>query len=183
MTPDPLTLDRMVLGTEEDDELGAWRDLLASPDASMAWAAAVSRREHVDALAAVVVGHPWLASPMFEWRRLMRRAPSLASWSAEVRFASQLAASLAARDSRDFTLRPGATEVLEVSLGETVSVSLPPGAALRQVTDLGIHPTSLLEWTLEAGEAPVVLLAVRASDDTPVATLILIEAQTEKTAP
>jgi hypothetical protein len=181
--PDPLTLDRMVLGTDDGDDLSAWSDLLASPDASTAWAVAVERRQRVDALAFVVAGQPWLAPLMLAWRRVMRRAPPFASWSAEVRFASQFAVSLTAPDRRDFKLRQGATEVLELILGETVSVSLPPGATLRQVTRLGVLPTSLLEWTLEAGEAPVVLLAARASDGALMATLVLVEAQKEKTAP
>ena len=181
--PDPLALDRMVLGTDDDDDLGAWEDLLASPGASATWAAAVERRQRVDALAAVIAGQPWLAPVMLGWRQAMRRAPVLAPWSAEVRFASQLAATLAASDRRDFTLEPGDTEVLELALGETVSVSLPPGATLRQVTSLGVQPTRLLAWTLEPGEAPVVLVATRPSDGAPIATLILVESQMEKTAP
>lgn len=179
--PDPLTLDRMILGT--DDNLGAFEDLLASPDASAAWSAAVERRQRVDALAAVIAEQPWLASVMLAWRQAMRRAPAVLSWTAEVQFASQFAPTLAARDQRDFSLKPGATEVLELSLGETVSVALPQGAVLQQVTSQGVLPTNLLEWTLEIGEAPVVLLATRASDQRPIATLILVESQFEKNTP
>ncbi len=175
--PDPLTLDAMVLGTDGDEDLGAWEKLLASPDASTIWGAAVERRRRVDALASVIARQPWLASMMLGWRRAMRRAPMLASWSAEVRFASPLAATLAPPDQRGLALKPGATEVLEMALGETVNVTLPPGATLRQVTSHGVQPASLSGWTMDADEAPVVLVATRSGDVVPIATLILIESE------
>lgn len=169
--PDPAALDAMVLGTDGDEHLDDWRDLLASPDADAVWQAAVERREKIDAVARALRAAPWMAPIVLHMRRAMRRRP-LASLGVGLRFGSPLAATLAEEGRIEVT--PGAVVVLDVPIGRDVSIELPTGATLRRETSSGSEAFPYAGWAMERGDG-VVVLAVVGADARTVATIVLRE--------
>jgi hypothetical protein len=171
--PDLLTLERMVLGGEDDRD--AWEDLLSTPEAHNAWGAAVLRRQRIDTFAALLATYPWLATPMLTLRRAMRRHLA-GTWSgATLDLSSPLSATLSVDAPRAVTLGLAETRVLELAPGMTVGVTtLPAGTRLRRLTDVDEQPFDAPGWQMEAGDGLVVLLAVGA-DGAPLAALILVE--------
>jgi len=170
--PDPIALDALVLGTDDDRE--TWGDLLASPRAADLWHAAVERRGALDDFAAVLTAYPWLAGPSIGLRRAMRRARGSAWPGAILDLSSPLTASLGAPETSSVALTQGETRVLEVAHGNSVRIELPAGTQLRRLTEQGEEPFDAPGWTMDPGDGVVVLVAVRA-DGTPVATLVLTE--------
>lgn len=177
--PDLLTLERMVLGTGDDP--GAWNDLLASPQAAQVWQAAVERRHRIDAFAAVLAAHPWLAAPTLTLRRAMRRL-ARGTWpGATLDLSSALSATLSADAHQSLTLALAETRVLELAPGSSVRITLPVGTRLRRLTDSGERPFDAPGWEMETGDGLVVLLAVR-DDGAPLATLMLVESPSRENA-
>lgn len=179
---DPLALDRMVLGTDDERDHNAWAELLATPRAPDAWREAVDRRRRIDALARAIAAAPWIAGPMLRLRRAMRRS-GVGSWlGAAVSMSSPLGAMLAPEVSLDVPLTSGATSVLDVSVGAEVRIERPPGTRLQQLTSGGEVAFDHPGWRMERGDGVVVLVA-RSDAGAPLATLVLIESPSGENAP
>ncbi len=173
-SPDSVTLDAMILGTDTDEEQEAWGDLLASPGAATAWHAAVERRERIDAFGRAIANHSWLAEASLRLRRGMRGL-ARGSWSgAQINTGSPLLATLTGVAPESITLAQGETRTLEVPVGTEVRITLPEGTHLLRVTSFETTTYEHRGWLMERGDGLVVLVAAR-SDGTPVATLVLVE--------
>lgn len=173
-SPDGVTLDAMILGTDTDDERDAWSDLLASPDAATAWREAVERRARIDAFARVIADHPWLAEVSLKLRRGMRTLGHRGWPGAQVTTGSPLLATLAGGGSPSIMLAQGETRTLEVPVGTEVRIMLPDGTHLQRITPSGAEAYEHPGWLMERGDGLVVLVATQ-SDGSPVATLVLAE--------
>lgn len=170
--PDPLALDAMVLGT--DDDRDAWGDLLASPHAADLWCDAVERRRRLDAFATVLAAYRWLAAPMLALRRAMRHTRGPVWPGAALDLSSPLTASLGAASASSVLLHHGETRVLAVAHGQSVRIGLPPDTQLRRLTEQGEEPFDAPGWEMDPGDGVLAFVALR-SDGTPVATLVLTE--------
>lgn len=164
--PDAATLDAMILGGVEDD-LEAWEWLVSTPDADEAWATATRRRRRLDRVATAIQGRPWLArltSSILAYRPAAE-APELES----VFVVGALEAAL--RDTG------AVAESIAVQWGSVTTRSVRVGQTLRLRTQTqdehvrcfyrwhGGEGNLSSGWTLEPGEAPVLLLAcLNASD-------------------
>ena len=179
---DPLALDRMVLGTDDEDDLDAWTDLLATPLAADAWRHAVERRNHLDALASAIAAAPWLAGPMLRLRRAIRRSAAKSWPGAVVTLSSPLVALLASEAPHQVPLTSGATCVLEVPIGLDVRIERPLGTRLRQLSSDGEVAFDHPGWRMERGDGVVVLVAVN-DEGAPLATLVLVESSSGENAP
>lgn len=173
-SPDGVTLDAMILGTDTDAERDAWRDLLASPDGATAWREALERRARIDAFARVIAHHPWLAEVSLKLRRAMRSLGRSAWPGAQVTTGSPLLATLAGGAAEGITLAQGETRTLEVPVGTEVRIVLPNGTSLQRVTPSGAEAYEHPGWLMERGDGLVVLVATQ-RDGGPVAALVLTE--------
>jgi hypothetical protein len=191
--PDRSTLDAMVLGSDDEQDLDAWKDLVASESASEAWAEAVTRRERMDAFAARIAGREWLASALHRVRRLCRCAASVDVEGIRGVWRPSLAGAYLdeARPRRTVELRWGDEQAVVAEPGDRFEFVLPPGTRLFFVTE-GKAGKAGKGWEMEAGESPVLLLAIHADDTAfedldealaqgrTVATLMLIAKEREK---
>lgn len=179
---DPLALDRMVLGTDDERDLDVWTDLLATPRAADAWREAVERRRRIDAVARAIAAAPWLAGPMLRLRRAMRRSVA-GSWpGATVTMSSPLAAMLAPEVPHDVPLTSGATTVIDVPVGAEVRIERPLGTRLYRLTSGGEVAFDHPGWRMERGDGVVAIVA-RNDEGAPLATLALIESPSGENAP
>jgi len=191
--PDAATLDAMVLGGVEDD-LEAWEWLVFAPDADEVWASASRQRRSIDRVAMAIQGRPWLAriTSSILARRLGTRTPLLES----VFMGSALEFALRETDAgaEPIIVEWGRVVVRPVRLGQTIGLR-----AREPVVDVRFfyrwrEGDGELSggWTLESGEAPVLLLACLDARDVStveramataaaVAGVLLVEAQDGET--
>ena len=191
--PDAATLDAMVLGGVEDD-LEAWEWLVSAPDADEAWASASRQRRRIDRVASAIQGRPWLAriTSSILARRFGTGTPLLESIFVVPALESALRETDAGAEP--IIVEWGRVAVRPVRLGQTLGLR-----AREPVADVrffyrwregdGELPGS---WTLEPGEAPVLLLACLDARDAStveramataasVAGVLLVEAQDGET--
>lgn len=166
--PDPTLLDELVSGFEPEEAEGAWAWLVRSPDGLEAWEQATARRRALDRLAALVQGHPWLARPLRAVRRWRARASEMPPL-AELVTASPAPAMLGPTErGEDITvfIRCGEVQSLPVNIGVVVRV--------ERAVDLGMTVWFRYSrgegrlggvWEMEAGDAPVLLVACQGSED------------------
>jgi len=191
--PDAATLDAMVLGGVEDD-LEAWEWLVFAPDADEVWASASRQRRSIDRVAMAIQGRPWLAriTSAILAHRLGIRTPLLES----VFVGSDLEFALRETDAgaEPIIVEWGRVVVRPVRLGQTIGLR-----AREPVVDVRFfyrwrEGDGELSggWTLESGEAPVLLLACLDARDVStveramataaaVAGVLLVEAQDGET--
>jgi hypothetical protein len=150
----------MVLGDVEDDP-EAWEWLVSAPDAEEAWASASRQRRRIDRVATAIQGRPWLAriTSSILARRYGTGTPLLES----VFVVPALAFALRETDAgaEPIIVEWGRVAVRPVRLGKTIGLRASEPAAdvrffYRWHGGAGELPDS---WTLEPGEAPVLLLA------------------------
>jgi hypothetical protein len=183
----------MVLGGVEDDP-EAWEWLVSAPDADEAWASASRQRRRIDLVASAIQGRPWLAriTSSILARRLGTGTPLLES----VFVGSALESALRETDAgaEPIIVEWGRVAVRPVRLGKTIGLRASEPAAdvcffYRWHGGGGELPGS---WTLEPGEAPVLLLACLDARDAStveramataaaVAGVLLVEAQDGET--
>jgi len=191
--PDAATLDAMVLGGVDDD-LESWEWLVSAPDGDEAWASASRQRRSIDRVAMAIQGRPWLAriTSSILARRLGTRTPLLES----VFMGSALEFALRETDAgaEPIIVEWGRVVVRPVRLGQTIGLR-----AREPVVDVRFfyrwrEGDGELSggWTLEPGEAPVLLLACLDARDAStvehamataaaVAGMLLVEAQDGET--
>jgi len=191
--PDATTLDAMVLGGVEDDP-EAWEWLVSAPDADETWANASRQRRSIDRVAVAIQGRPWLAriTSSVLARRRGTGMPLLESVFVGSALEFALRETNAGADPilvewGRLTLRP-------VRLGRTIGLRASEPAADLRFFYLWHGGDGELSggWTLEPGEAPVLLLACLDAGDastveramataTAVAGVLLMEAQDGET--
>jgi hypothetical protein len=165
--PDAATLDALVIGTDEPADQRAWEALVRHPGGAEAWAAAVTRRRHLDLLAGATLGRPWLARAvraMTGAARRMGRAPDIAL-TIEHPGTSLMAATLGpgAEESVE-PVRPAWGQIVSVRLRVGEQIALDAGTAqapvdVRYLCRGEEGPLPSHAWRLESGEAPVLILA------------------------
>lgn len=180
--PDPFTLDAMVLGTDAG-VLEPWLGLLSAPDAARRWQEAVMRRRSLDGLALALRQRPWLAPLLRTWEQGYRRLVRSSTWSIPLDQGPPSLPDLSGPSPRRTVMHAGRVEVVELSQGETIHFPVPDDLAVIVLTDQGVGTEPLQAWTLEAGEAPVVLVVMGPDRQTPLATLVLQEREPEKNSP
>jgi hypothetical protein len=163
--PDIGTLDALVLGTDEPEDITAWKWLVATPGAAQVWSEAVARRAEVDRFAEALEAHPWIATMMDRVRRLGR---ALMGVRLEVTREDEAFAAVLAPSMEEPAL------LAAPAWGRIEPVTAPPGTIveLRVLGDAhgAIHffyrqasgqegPLPERRWKLEEGEAPVLLIA------------------------
>lgn len=191
--PDAATLDAMVLGGVEDD-LEAWEWLVSAPNADEAWASASRQRRSIDRIATAIQGRPWLAriTSSILARRLGTRTPLLESIF--VVPAMEFALRKTDAGVEPIILEWGRVAVRSVRLGQTVSLRVSELVADVRFFYRWREGDGELSggWTLEPGEAPVLLLACLDARDAStveramataaaVAGVLLVEAQDGET--
>jgi hypothetical protein len=150
----------MVLGGMEDD-LEAWEWLVSAPDADGAWASASRQRRSIDRVAMAIQGRPWLAriTSSILTRKLGTRTPLLES----VFVVPALGFALRETDAgaEPIIVEWGRVSVRPVRLGRTIGLrASEPAADVRLFYRWHGGDGELSGgWTLEPGEAPVLLLA------------------------
>ncbi|HEY0093061.1 MAG TPA: hypothetical protein VGB96_02000 [Archangium sp.] len=164
---DAATLDAMVSGLDEEGDLEAWDSLLTSSDAAETWGQALERRLRIDRYCQALVAHPWIAQVQGTLRTLVRTlAPSSRAEVEAVVEQEFLLADLgqpAATPTHLAGLAWGRIETALVPIGTTVGlrwVEEHEGTLhffYKTAATDGALPEGL--WRLEAGEAPVLLLA------------------------
>jgi len=191
--PDAATLDAMVLGGVDDD-LESWEWLVSAPDGDEAWASASRQRRSIDRVAMAIQGRPWLAriTSFILARRLGPRAPLLES----VFVVPALEFALRETDAgaEPIIVEWGRVAVRPVRLGKTIGLRVSePAADVRFFYRWREGDGELSGgWTLEPGEAPVLLLACLDARDAStvehamataaaVAGMLLVEAQDGET--
>jgi len=191
--PDRSTLDAMILGTDDEQDRGAWKDLVASTNASEAWADAVTRRERMDEFASRIAGREWLASALLRVRRLCRRAASVQGESVRLVWRPSLATAYLdePRPRRTIELQWGDEQAIEAEPDDRFGFVLPARTRLFYVTE-GESGDAEKGWEMVAGESPVLLFAIHADEvaledldealaqGRTVATLMLLEREREK---
>ncbi len=192
--PDAATLDAMVLGGVEDD-LEAWEWLVSAPDGDEVWASASRQRRSIDRVAMAIHGRPWLAriTSSVLARRIGIRTPLLES----IFVAPALEFALRETDAgaEPIIVEWGRVAVRPVRLGRTIGLrASEPAADVRFFYRWREGDDELFSgWTLESGEAPVLLLACLDARDAStveramataaaVAGVLLVEAQDGETA-
>lgn len=166
------TLDALVLGTEETEDHGAWESLVQHPRGDEAFREAVARRRHKDLLAAALLGRPRLARTITSFLTLSRKTKSASGVPFSLLFPdTELDALVSA------TLGPAeqesATEIVQPRWGQVVPVRLGIGERITLEPASGSEPVDVRylcqgaegflptrTWKLEAGEAPVLLVAL-----------------------
>lgn len=156
--PDPITLDGLLTGTEEPGA-PAWQALVSEAGGAEAWEAAVARRSRIDRMMKLAHKRPWLASNILAYRRAVRKVTRLLKTPIRLEPAPSLVT--ASLDVEPATptrgMSWGATEVLELNLGETIAVRPPAGAQMfwRNPAGSGVLKRS---WRMEAGDSPVLIV-------------------------
>ncbi len=186
---DPTALDRMVLGTDADEDLQDWEALLQSPDAGQLWEQAVEDRRRLDLTAALVRGRPWLAGGLLAARGAARALVRLPDQVAVTRvepmaWAGSLSGGEQA-DEREEAVGWGEQQVVELGHGERLTLALPNGAAAFY-RYRGDRTGRFQSWLMEEEDAPVLVVVVQADEHEiddfdaalasglPTATLILL---------
>ena len=170
--PDAAMLDALLLGADDEEALEAWNDLLTLPDAADRWQEAVSRREQLDRFSMVLITHPWIARTMARLREFQSSGTSPSPGSCEAVLAPELMAHFLGSPARPETRlalpRRGEVEAVQLAHGDIIELRPAPDHVgdfrvfYRSTTGEG--PLPRRRWRMEAGEAPVLLLAVSASD-------------------
>lgn len=182
------TLDAIVIGTAEDDDLPAWESLVVQAGGSEAWSAATARRRRLDAMASAVLGRPWLARVLREVAIISRRLRSRPA--VEPRFAfpdAQLQALTAAALGPDEggaggeEIQPawGVIVPVRLRIGDRVAFEAPadsPAVEVRYLCQGRDGPLPRGGWRLESGEAPVLLLALFGADSVSTLSEALLQA-------
>ena len=161
--PPPLEIDALVLGSGEADE--TWQQLVASPEGTAAWRAAVARRQRLDRWAVLLQGHHWLAAATLRARRALRAQRALTGGARFQIQPSPLAAMLTPRPARQVELPWGRQEVVEVAIGEELRLTSDTEHVVvfyQYSTRSGVLTSS---WRMEAGDAPVLLVAVQGGSE------------------
>lgn len=158
--PDAATLDAMLLGGVEDD-LEAWEWLVSASGADAVWANAARQRQSIDGVALAILGRPWLAriTSFILRRRARTEAPLLES----VFVVPTLETALRETDAEaePVIAEWGRLDVRAVRLGQTVDLGVRASPANVRFFYRWREGEGELSsgWTLESGEAPVLLLA------------------------
>ncbi|NMO18121.1 hypothetical protein HPC49_14365 [Pyxidicoccus fallax] len=171
--PDVATLDSLILGAEDADALEDWQELLMAPDAAERWRDAVSRREHIDEFASAVIAHPWLARMLTGLRELQRTLTHREPGVLEAVLAPELMTHVLGPEARPTTRlatpRRGEVEMVRLAQGDIIELRPAPELAgdfrVFYRSALGEGRLPRRRWRMEAGEAPVLLLGISASDE------------------
>lgn len=163
---DAVTLDAMVSGQDEED-MEVWDTLLTSSEAAEAWGQALERRLRIDGYSRALIAHPWIARFQGALRTLAQTlAPAAGGGIEAVREQGLLLGDLGQTEEAPTRLAEpawGRIETVLVPVGTTVGLRrvMEHAGALRffykTSTTEGALPEGL--WRMEAGEAPVLLLA------------------------
>lgn len=165
---DPVTLDRMVTGTDSPEDADAWTALVSMPNAAARWDQAVADRKRVDDLARLVQGHPFLASLLLGVRRAGRRMGMLDLPLLDVQAGPDLvAATLGEPVPQAVPLEWGQVRVLEVAIGEVVTIHRPSGTRLLFSYHRGEDELPSGRWRMEAGDAPVFVMVSMEEEEAP----------------
>ncbi|HET7503073.1 MAG TPA: hypothetical protein VFK02_18760 [Kofleriaceae bacterium] len=157
----------MILGGE-DENLEAWEWLVAAPDADTVWASASRQRRSIDRVAIAIQGRPWLAR--ITSFILARRAGTEAPLPESLFVVHNLETALreTGADAEPIVVEWGQLEVRTVRRGQTVDLRVRASPANVRFFHRWREGEGELfsGWTLESGEAPVLLLACLDSRDT-----------------
>jgi hypothetical protein len=175
-------LDTLIIGTAPSDD-PAWAALVRSPDGTGEWKQAMERREHLNRVAAVVEGRPWLAEALLRVRRETRTAARAISsaWSVAVVQSPTTVLLGPENGTQNVALIPHRVTIVEVGLGDTVQVVAPEGALVTWTTASGTGSLTSAKWRLDKGDAPVLLVGgVAMASETnrptgPEAVIVLVE--------
>lgn len=166
------TLDALVLGADEPDDVQAWEALVCNPGGAEAFREAVARRRRKDQMASALLGRPWLAravSGLLAFSRKMKSAPSeaLSFIFPDRELDALVTATLGPAEQEP------ALEVVQPRWGQVVPVRMRPGERVTLQPAAGSDPIDVRylcrgvegalptrTWALEAGEAPVLLIAL-----------------------
>ncbi|MCY1031457.1 hypothetical protein OV207_08320 [Corallococcus sp. BB11-1] len=164
---DAATLDAMVSGQDEEGDMEAWDLLLTSSEAADAWGQALERRLRIDGYSQALIAHPWIARFQGTLRTLARTLAASSTGDIEaVREQGFLLGDLGQTAEAPTRLAApawGRIETVLVPVGTTVGLRWMREHAgtlhffYKTSTTEGALPEGL--WRLEAGEAPVVLMA------------------------
>lgn len=164
---DAATLDAMVSGQDEEGDMDSWDTLLTSAEAADAWGQALERRLRIDGYAQALIAHPWLARFQGALRTLARTlAPESGGDIEAVREQGFILGDLGQTAEATTRLAApawGRIETVLVPAGTTVGLRWVREHAgtlhffYKTSTTDGALPEGL--WRLEAGEAPILLLA------------------------
>lgn len=169
--PDDLDdlVEEILVGGLAAEDGSAWKRLVAEPGGARAWASEVARQKRRARIAALVAGRPWMAQVMLSVRRAARRIarPAFAAGTALIEsdvFQASLGSADASSEAASVRVEWGESEILAVPIGATVTVVTDGPSAVWWMTSRDRGPLPTKAWTLEPGEAPVVLAVVHARE-------------------
>lgn len=158
--PPPALLDLLVLGVSDPDLDEDWAALAVATESERAWRTAMERRRRRDRTAQLLTSAEWLASSLIRLRIAMRSARASAQLLGHAGSApSPLLSNLAPGTPEVVELRAGRTTTLELPLDSVVLVEVAEGVEVSWETSIGHGFLPGRRWKLEAGEAPVLLVA------------------------
>lgn len=169
---DAATLDAMVSGLDEEGDVEAWDALLTSSSAAETWSQALERRLHIERYSQALIAHPWIAHVQGALRTLARTLTPSSQVTLEAVVEQELLLAdlgqTAAAPTRLAAPAWGRIETILVPVGTTV------GLRWMQENEGTLHffyRTPAMEgelpeglWHLEAGDAPVLLLACEGAE-------------------
>jgi len=170
---DAATLDAMVSGLDEGGDVATWDALLTSSSAAELWSQALERRLHIERYSQALIAHPWIAHVQSALRTLARTlTPSSQTALEAVMEQELLLADLGQTAAEPTHLASTAWGRIEMAL---VPVGTIVGLRWVQEHEGTLHffyKTSATEgelpearWRLDAGEAPVLLLACKGDEE------------------
>lgn len=157
--PPRWVLDTLIIGTAPSND-PAWAEVVRSPEGTDEWKQAMERRAHLNRVAAIVEGRPWLAEALLRVREGTRAAARAISRAWSVTVAPSPTAVLLGPENgtRNVALIPHRVAIIEVRLGDTVHVLAPEGALVTWTTASGTGSLTSAKWRLDQGDAPVLLV-------------------------
>lgn len=174
--PDAGTLDALVLNTGDSEDEGAWEALVREPGGARAWRDAVARRRRTDLVASAIQGRPWLARAVRQLSMFARQIGHAPKMDISIAFPDSELDALAAA-----TLGPAeendVAEIVQPRWGQTVPATIRVGnrITLRPPSEMDVIDVRYVcngqegslpsrTWRLERGEAPVLLIALVATN-------------------
>ncbi len=170
--PDVETLDALVLGTDAPEDHAAWEALVRNPGGADMFREAVARRRRRDLVASALLGRPWLARAIAKLSAMSRQTKAAPTSTFSLLFPDAELDALVTATLGPAEEGPGA-EILAPHWGQVVPVRMRVGDRITLEPSPGADPVDVRyvcqgaegtlptrTWKLEAGEAPVLLVAL-----------------------
>jgi len=152
-------LDLMVLDSADADLDADWAALAMAADGEEAWAEAQRRRTRLDAAALLATRAEWLAASLLAIRRSARTARGALAVLGRAGPTPALLLGHLGDAPEIVEVRAGGYSELGLDLGREVSVQVAPDVDVTWQVGVQRGPLPGRRWRLEAGEAPVLLVA------------------------